>query len=439
MSSINARQIADRAGIADLNPMQQCMAESDARQIVLLSPTGTGKTLAFAIRMVRALDLEPTGATQAVIIAPSRELVTQIYGVIRPLVAPLRTVALYGGHSVTDERNSLSSAPDVVVATPGRLLDHLNRGRLDISHATALVLDEYDKSLELGFYDEMKRICRHITRPSLVMLTSATRLDELPDFLHLTQPRIYSFGAAESPRSKMRVALVGSPVADKLETLDTLLRSLDSGRYIIFVNHREAADRVHRYLARRGIPAGLYHGGLDQQLRARAVDLLANGTTPVMVSTDLGARGLDIDGISGIIHYHMPATSQAWTHRNGRTARMGASGNVYLIKSPDEDIPEYVTVDFDYHPSGHSADPIHPLAQTLYLDRGKREKISRRDIVGWLTQQGGLAGDAIGLISLGDHNALIAVSPDTDTAALCARLRAVPLKGHRARLSPVRP
>lgn len=427
-------QILERAGIEALNPMQQCMAETDADSIILLSPTGTGKTLAFAIRLVRALAPASTGRTQAVVIAPSRELVVQIHEVLRPLVAPLRAVALYGGHSVTDERNSLTTPPDVIIATPGRLLDHLDRGRLDLTHCAAVVLDEYDKSLELGFQDEMERVARHISRATLTMLTSATRLDALPAFMQMKRPQVYSFGEAGTPRARTRVARVCSPERDKLDTLSGLLRSLSRGRYLIFVNHRDAAERVYRRLTGDGVPAGLYHGGLDQQDRRHAVDMFANGTTPVLVSTDLGSRGLDIDDVTGIIHYHMPATPQAWTHRNGRTARMGASGQVYLITGPDEDLPPYATVDYEYRPTGHSDNPIVPMAVTMYIDRGRREKISRADILGYLTRQAGIPAGSVGIISLYDHHALVAVTPDC-AATLPVAPAPVTLKGKRARLS----
>ena len=143
---------------------------------------GSGKTAAFAIRLLR--ELKPSdGTIQAVIMAPARELVLQIADVIRPVAAGFKTVAFYGGHSMADEVNSLSVMPDIVVATPGRLLDHITRGTLDVAGVGGLVLDEYDKMLELGFQDEMRRIARRIKSPGLVMLTSATRLDEMPPFL----------------------------------------------------------------------------------------------------------------------------------------------------------------------------------------------------------------------------------------------------------------
>ncbi len=430
--------IAARMGITELNTMQRTMSQTKADEIVLLSPTGTGKTLAFVIGMLRRLTDRSEGRVQAVVITPSRELTVQVAEVIRPLATGLKTVALYGGHSVADERNSLAVTPDIIVATPGRLLDHIQRGRLDISQASALVLDEYDKSLELGFYDEMEQIAKLVGHPGLVVLTSATKLAEMPPFLHLSDPQVFAFHAEQgAPRRHTRIARVDSPERDKLDVLTTLLRSLNNGRYIVFVNHRESAERVYEHLKRYGLPAGLYHGGLDQQQRQWAVDLLDNATTPVLVSTDLGARGLDIEGLSGVIHYHIPPTEQAWTHRNGRTARMGADGTVYILVAPGEDIPDYVNVDYDFVPDGQSTDPIVSLVATLYLDKGKKEKISKGDIVGWLIQQGGLSKDEVGRINLYDHCALAAVPRDRANA-LVRKLEGIKIKSTRARISILR-
>ncbi|MDE6378390.1 MAG: DEAD/DEAH box helicase, partial [Duncaniella sp.] len=162
--------ISEKLNIAQLNPMQERMSSIATRgTYTLLAPTGSGKTLAFAIPLLKSLG-QAAGHVQAVVIAPSRELVLQIAGVIRPVATGLKTVAFYGGHSMQEETASLAVTPDIIVATPGRLLDHLKRGQLDLSAVSTLVLDEYDKALELGFADEMKRVCRRLTGLRLVIL-----------------------------------------------------------------------------------------------------------------------------------------------------------------------------------------------------------------------------------------------------------------------------
>lgn len=436
-------RLADRHNISRLNEMQQQLLASDARQLILLSPTGSGKTVAFAIRLLRFL--RPSdGHVQAVVMAPSRELVIQIAEVIRPVATGLKTVAFYGGHSMTDEVNSLSSTPDIIIATPGRLLDHLRRNTLDLTGVRALVLDEYDKSLELGFHDEMKRIVKRMPHIQLTILTSATPIAELPPFLHLQNPEVIDFTGGKPSGGRLQKVRVDSPERDKLPTLAALLRSLDNGKAIIFVNHRESAERVYDALKKDGFPVGLYHGGLEQRERKLAIDLLNNGTTPILVSTDLGARGLDIDNVAYVIHYHLPLSAESWTHRNGRTARMGADGTVFSIISDGENIPEYLDWQRQLHPRAISAEPIRSDVATIYINAGKKEKISRGDIAGFLIHKGELTPEQVGKITLDDHSAIVAVprsalgATATSPLPLLDRLAPHKLKNTRVRLSLIK-
>lgn len=430
------QRLEERHNIHTLNDMQQRMLDSDAREIILLSPTGSGKTAAFTIRLLRFLS-PSDGNVQCVIIAPSRELVIQIADVIRPVAAGLKTVAFYGGHSMTDEVNSLSVTPDIIVATPGRLLDHLKRATLTLDHVKALVLDEYDKALELGFHDEMKRIVKKMARLQLVILTSATALAEMPPFLRLKSPEVIDFTGGKPSGGRLQTVRVDSPERDKLPTLESLLRSLDNGKALVFVNHRESAERVYNYLKSKGFPVGIYHGGLEQRERKLAVDLLNNSTTPILVTTDLGARGLDIDNVNYVIHYHLPLQPESWTHRNGRTARMGADGTVYSIISEGENIPEYVTWQREFAPRAISSDPIRSDYATIYINAGKKEKISRGDIAGYLIHKGGLEPSQVGKIILDDHSAIVAV-PRSVLGGLLERLAPHKLKNTRVRLSLIK-
>lgn len=433
--SVILENISSRLGIAELNPMQRELMSSQAHDVVLLSPTGSGKTVAFTISMLQALG-KPKGEVQAVVIAPSRELVMQIYRVVREVATGYKTVALYGGHSMTDEKNSLTPVPDIVIATPGRLLDHLNRKLLDLYNTKVLVLDEYDKSLELGFHDEMRKILRLMPNLSRTVLTSATPLsDRLPEFMKVKNPVVMDFlSSVAKPRTRMSVVRVESPAKDKVDTLVDLLKSLPNGRVIVFVNHRESATRLYDHLKKAGLPVGIYHGALDQNDREKAVDLLNNGTTPVLVSTDLGARGLDIEEVKSIIHYHMPLTKETWTHRNGRTARVDATGTIYVITSESDNIPDYVTFDRSYVPTGTSADPIHADCATLYFSAGRKERISRGDIAGFLMKTGGLAADEVGRIIVRDHSAIVAVPAGKADSVLRA-VATEKIKGKRVKIS----
>ncbi len=414
--------------------MQKRMSEIPVRgTFTLLAPTGSGKTLAFAIPLLKSL-APARGQVQAVVIAPSRELVLQIAEVIRPIATGLKTVAFYGGHSMQEEVNSLAVTPDIIVATPGRLLDHIKRGQLDLGTVSSLVLDEYDKALELGFADEMKRVCRRLTGLKLVILTSATPLAAIPEYLPASEPQVIDFSATDTPRRRMQIVRVESPSRDKLNTLGDLLHSLPNGRVIVFANHRESVERIYDALKKQGLPVGIYHGGLDQNDRENAIVQLANGSTPILVSTDLGARGLDIPELSAVIHYHMPVSPEAWTHRNGRTARQEAKGDIYVITAEGEDIPYYITTDRDYAPTGHSADPIRSETATLYFNVGKKEKISKGDIVGFLIAKGGLTSDEIGVITLRDHSALVGI-PRAKGKSLVDTLGRERIKNTRAKIS----
>lgn len=431
-TKIILERLSERHDITNLNEMQQLMAGTDARKLILLSPTGSGKTAAFAIRLLRYLQ-PSSGKLQAVVMAPSRELVLQIADVIRPVAAGLKTVAFYGGHAMADEVNSLSVTPDIIVATPGRLLDHITRGTLDVAGVKALVLDEYDKSLELGFLDEMRRITKRMKALDLILLTSATPLAEMPDFLPLKGVETVDF-TRSGERSRLQIVKVNSPERDKLATLADLLRSLPNGRALVFVNHRESAERVYNFLRKEHFPAGIYHGGLEQHHRQLAVDLFNNGTTPILVSTDLGSRGLDIDDVNYVIHYHLPLSPESWTHRNGRTARMGASGTAYVIIAEEENIPDAVRWDREIYAGEPAPEGIRSDVATLYFNAGKKEKISRGDIAGFLMQKGGLTKDEVGKIMVNDHSAIAAV-PRSKAAKVIETVAPYKLKNTKVKIS----
>lgn len=427
--------LKQRLGIEMPNPMQVAVWCAESPKLIVLSPTGSGKTAAFAAAIYKRLEALPRKeGVKAVVLAPTRELVLQIHEVVRKVCIGYKVTALYGKHSMADETASLSVTPDVVVATPGRLLDHLTRGSIDLSKAKILVIDEYDKALEMGFHDEMKKIVKRLGSLNDVILSSATPLSEAPDFIDLSSAETIDFSNGNSPKSRTHIALVESPVKDKLQVLIDLLRSLPNGKVIVFVNHRESAERVFAHLKAANLPVGLYHGGLEQLDRERAVIQLENATKPIMVATDLAARGLDIAAVGSVVHYHMPSSIEAWTHRNGRTARIDAPGNVYVITNEGDTIPEYVVWDSEYNPTGHSDDPIKPTGATLHINAGRKEKISRGDIVGFLINNLGLEASQIGKIDLRDHAAYVAV-PRAALASLYS-LKETKIKGKKVRISP---
>ena len=432
--------VKDRLGIEQLNEMQiKMMAQaSEQRDIILLSPTGSGKTLAFTLPVMKLMK-PSTGRVQCVVIAPSRELVMQIAGVMREVGRDFRVVALYGGHNVEDEVNSLKVVPDIIVATPGRLLDHAVRRNIDLLPVRILVLDEFDKSLELGFEEEMEKIAKRMKNVSRFILTSATNADILPEFLNLTNPVTLNFvGENKALKERMRVHRVDSDGKDKLESLLALLHNINTAtspeKSIIFVNHRESAERVADFLKKNGVDAVLYHGALDQRERETAVALFNNGSRPVLVATDLAARGLDIEKVASVIHYHQPLTPEAYTHRNGRTARVEEEGDVYVLIGPDEDIKDFI----DFHDTRNIdtslKNNLRSGLTTLYVGGGKREKVSRGDILGFLIKEGGIDASQIGKINVYDHYALVAVS-DAVAGRVLKSIEGKKLKGEKRRIT----
>lgn len=428
-----------KLGIKEINDMQRrsMAAASESKEIILVAPTGSGKTVAFSLPMLKWLNL-PSGRVQAIIIAPSRELVIQIAGVVRELASGYKVSAIYGGHNVEDEVNTLSVTPDIIVATPGRLLDHLKRGNLDPTPTRILILDEYDKSLELGFEDDMRKIFNRLKNISRLILTSATASTTLPAFIKLENPLEIDFsGNAGDVRNRMKIYRVDTE-KDKLDSLLKLLKSISKEdipeRTIIFVNHRESAIRVAEFLKKNKVACALYHGELDQFQREDAITMFNNGSAPILIATDLAARGLDIRGVSNIIHYHQPLTPETYTHRNGRTARVDASGDIYVLTGPDEELKPFIETDGNYRPDPNASSALKSDKVTIRISAGRKEKLSKGDIVGFLCKEGGLNASEIGNITLSDHHALVAV-PASTAKELIKKLSPQKIKGTRRKLT----
>lgn len=423
-------------GIEELNDMQKATLEAANQQgdIILLSPTGSGKTIAFLVPLLKALK-EPNGNLQAVIIAPSRELVIQIGKVARDIATGHKVTCCYGGHNVLDEKQSISVTPSIIVSTPGRLLDHINREHINVHSTRLLVLDEFDKSLELGFQDEMRRILRRMPNIGRRFLTSATDIDEIPDFVRIFKPQTVDFRENKAELSERTTVLKAvSNDKDKLQALLKLLKNIPDGRTIVFANYRDAVERIYHFLKDNDVPVGVYHGGLDQIDREKAIAMFNNGSYSVMITTDLGARGLDINEVMNIIHYHIPTSEETYTHRNGRTARMNATGNVYILVNEADRLPDYITFDGDLTMNDEATLQLSAKYSTLFFQAGKKEKISRGDIVGFLSNNGGIDGKEIGTIDLYDHFALVAV-PKDKAHEILSRISRLKIKNKRVRIT----
>ena len=429
--------INGRLGISDLNDLQKSVLKNlkISSSAIIYSPTGSGKTLAFSVTLLKALKNFDTEKLQAVIIAPSRELVIQISDVIRPIAPDYKVTSLYGGHNVADEKNSLQNVPSIIVGTPGRLLDHANRGNIDLTNVRQLILDEFDKCLELGFEEEMRKLLKKMPNLSRKILTSATILNEIPEFVNLREYVTLDFlESAENPSERTTVWQVKSEEKDKLAALRTLLYSIPQGKTIIFANYRDVVSRIYQNLKDNQISAGIYHGALEQMDREKAIAMFNNESYPILVSTDLGSRGLDIKEVKNIIHYHLPVSQESYTHRNGRTARVDKTGDVYILTHQDEQLPDFVTIDETFNlPEKCEQKSIVNRNNTLYFKAGKKEKISKADIVGFIANNSQIAPNEIGVINVYDHYALVAVPKQKAKTAIAQLLKAK-IKGKKIRI-----
>lgn len=390
--------------IDDLNEMQVASLEANKKKedIILLSATGSGKTLAYLLPILENLETENKN-TQALIVVPSRELAMQIENVFKRMGTGNKITATYGGHKREIEENNLVQPPVLIVGTPGRLCDHIRRGNITVDSIKTLILDEFDKSLELGFLEEMKFIIESLKNIEKKILTSATNTVEIPDFIGLTDPHTISFLKPGNEKEGLEIKSVLSPDKDKTETLFRLICYLGNRSAIVFCNHREAVERTSKILSEKGIYNQFYHGGMEQQQRDSALSKFRNGTTNVLITTDLASRGLDIANIRYIIHYHLPHTEDAFTHRNGRTARMEASGTAILILNEEEKLPSYIVENIEeIKLPEETILPEKPKWATLFIAAGKKDKVNKVDIVGFLTNRGKLKKEDIGLIEVKD-------------------------------------
>lgn len=420
MKDFNINKVLEKLGIDSLNAMQQESQERILRgrnDVVVLSPTGTGKTLAYLLPLIQMIDTK-SDEVQALVVVPGRELALQSAQVLKGMGTGVRSQACYGGRTAMDEHRVLKQIrPHIVFGTPGRLNDHLDKGNIDFQHIKYLVIDEFDKCLEMGFMNEMSRLMGKLANLQRRFLLSATDAEQIPQFVEMKRTDRLDYLIDEEPlNDRVEVYRVDSPVKDKLETLAQLLISLGETQSIVFLNYRDSVTRTDEYLRKRGFVTSAFHGGLEQRQREDALYKFSNGSATVLVTTDLASRGLDIPHIENIIHYHLPSTEDALIHRVGRTARWDQMGRTFFIVGPEEHVPEYVESNIEeYLPASmlkEGAEVCLPRMSTLYIGKGKKDKISKGDIAGFLCKKGGLESSDIGRIDVNDRYAYVAVSRD---------------------------
>ena len=468
------RSRLEAMGIRQPNVMQQSMlaAAGSAADLLLLSPPGSGKTLAFLLPVLHELEksgsASPGKSLRFLVLSPSRELAVQTASVWNALSPERKAVCCYGGHLMADERRRLGEGnPALAVGTPGRILDLIEKGYLETGGIGLLIIDEFDKMMELGFREVMQKIRESLPAVERRWLVSATESPEFPGFLRRDALRMDYRGeasaAAEEEEKRPKVWHVSSPVPDKLASLAALLAALaekeDGFPAVVFVNYREAVERVCGFLQKNRIVCSPFHGGMEQNLRERSLYRFRSGSSRILVATDLAARGLDIPEIRSVIHYHLPLQQEQFVHRNGRSTRGDhPAGSAYWISSPQEKLPPYLS------PDGYEEQPVAPVrgflpegadeqgavflqalarripapeTATLYIGRGRKDKVSRADILGFLCKKGGLKGGDIGLIDVRDHHSYAAI-PRRKAREVLALLRQEKIKGQRTLVEEAR-
>ena len=427
------KQALENLKIAELNEMQHaCLNAPEGKDLILLSPTGSGKTLGFLLPVAKTLIAE-IDTVQALILVPSRELALQIEQVFKTLATGFKVNCCYGGHDTKVERNNLSQPPAVLVGTPGRIAYHLRRGNFTTESIKTLVLDEFDKALEFGFQDDMANIIGEITRLKRRILTSATAMDEIPAFTGVTNAVKLDFLDTNKSAAGLKLKAVMTEADGKLETLFSLICAIGNKVTLVFCNHRDAVDRISELLWDMRVIHDVFHGGMEQEDREKALIKFRNGSTRILITTDLASRGLDIPEIEYIIHYQLPHNKEAFTHRNGRTARMHALGTSYLLLTP-EDRFDYLETkpEIETLPEKNKLPELTNWA-TLYIAAGKKDKVNKIDIVGLLLKKSKLAKDDIGLIEVLDYSSYVAVKRKLITQTVDI-LKAEKIKGKKVKI-----
>jgi ATP-dependent RNA helicase DbpA len=408
-------QILSNLDIQSLNALQEkaIPAIQTLPNVILLAPTGSGKTLAFLLPVLSQLKADTPGV-QCLVLSPTRELAIQIERVWQKMATGFKVNTCYGGHSMQIETQNLSQPPAILVGTPGRIVEHINRKTFALDSVRMLILDEFDKSLSMGFQEQMTEVINGLSFLEKRVLVSATNKATIPAFTGITQPNILNFYKdAEKHTDGLVVKRVISPDRNKGMTLFKLLCFLGNEQTLIFCNQRESTEIARDFLDEMGIPSASFHGGMEQPDREKTLVQFRNGSIIYLVASDLAARGLDIPEVKNVVHFELPLKQNDFLHRNGRTARMHSEGTAYLILHEDESLPAYMQT----APPLLELPPTNTLPErspwvTLYISGGKKDKLSKIDIVGFLAKKGNIGKEDIGKIELMDFMSFVAVKKE---------------------------
>ncbi|WP_448212482.1 ATP-dependent RNA helicase DbpA [Colwellia sp. MEBiC06753] len=419
------------------------------KDVIAQAKTGSGKTAAFGLALLNKLNVKQF-RVQSLVLCPTRELADQVAKELRALARAIHNIkilTLCGGMPVGPQIGSLEHGAHIIVGTPGRIEDHLAKGRLDLTHVTTLVLDEADRMLEMGFQAALDNIVSFCPAQKQSLLFSATFPEKIQSIAAklLKDPEHIVVEAKHSHSTIKQAFYHVADNSDRLDALQRLLLAQQAESAVIFCNTKQAVQMVNDELASAGFDVIALHGDLEQRDRNETLVKFANKSASVLVATDVAARGLDIDDLPLVINYEVTPDPEVHVHRIGRTGRAGEKGlacSIYCDKDSRRiaDIETYQNIEIDTVPlpgdEVFNAQPVKAQMVTLQIDGGKKQKLRAGDIVGGLTGKTGIAGDQVGKINLFDVKAYVAVHRSVAKAAL-KKINNDKLKGRNFRVRSI--
>ncbi|GAA5217183.1 ATP-dependent RNA helicase DbpA [Corallincola platygyrae] len=418
----------------------------DGKDVIAQAKTGSGKTAAFALGVLQRLNVKRF-RVQSLILCPTRELADQVAKEVRRLarqIHNIKVLTLCGGVPMGPQIGSLEHGAHIIVGTPGRVHDHLSKGRLDLSELNMLVLDEADRMLEMGFQDAIDDIIEHAPKTRQSLLFSATFPPKIKSIAErvMSNPTMVKVEATHDSSSIDQRFYKVTDAESRYQALRQLLLSYQPESTVVFCNTKKETQDVADFLSNEGFSAAALHGDLEQKQRDKTLVRFSNKSTSVLVATDVAARGLDIDSLDAVVNYHVAHDPEVHVHRVGRTGRAGSKGLALTLFNDNEGyklamVEEYIKTSTDPQPLPSDASvfqpPMQPPMVTLCIDGGKKQKIRPGDIVGALTGDKGIDGNAIGKINVFTFVAYVAVKRSVAKAAF-AKLTNGKLKGKQFRV-----
>ncbi len=403
-------------GYTHMTPIQQSSLPHilQRRDIMAQAKTGSGKTAAFGIGILAHLDLERSGV-QSLILTPTRELADQVAKALRDLARfakNIKILTLCGGTPVKPQRISLQHGAHIVVGTPGRIEQHLREGSLTCNTLSSLVLDEADRMLDMGFYEDIEKIISYLPAQRQSLLFSATYSDEVIALGNTLLHDPLSI-RIESEANPIDIHAYRVEASEKPVCLLNLLKQFSPQRALIFCNTKIAARELSHFLQEHGVSSLALHGDLEQYERTDVLVQFSNRSCSVLVATDVASRGLDIESLEMVINYELPHDSAIYTHRIGRTGRAGETGIALSLINAESALPEYLETPFEPCESGPVALNLQAPNITLVIEGGKKEKLRKGDILGALSKDAGITGTHIGQIDIYERQSYVAIARES--------------------------